>query len=109
MAKQTAAAKPQKEIGTLVVKLVRDERTFFQVQQFSLEKGFLSVTDRHGDLYNINVQTIVEWVVRKSDKQMDEMIRENGLNRKIQSIKRVRELTGMGLKDAKEYVERVLG
>lgn len=109
MAKRIAPPRPQKTCKILTVKRPNDERVFTDVRQFSLEKGFLSITDKHGDLHNFNVQAIVEWTVRQSDGSLEDVVRSFGREHKIQGIKRVRELTGWGLKEAKEFSDKVLG
>lgn len=41
------------------------------------------------------------------DELKDELIKLVGENKKVRAVKRVRDVTGMGLREAKDYVDRL--
>ena len=51
---------------------------------------------------------ITDPFIKKIDDEMkDEIIKLVEANKKVKAIKKVRDITGMGLKEAKDYVDKL--
>ena len=74
-----------------------------RVRQLS-STGLKEAKDYVDQLGQVSVQLSFEEVIRDYEGELRDMLRNK---RKIQAIKRVRQLTGTGLKEAKDFVENI--
>ena len=66
--------------------------------------GLKEAKDYVDNLAQVVMQLSFEDVLRDHEGELRDMLRSKG---KIQAIKRVRQLTGTGLKEAKDFVENI--